>query len=284
MGEEGDQIHQLAIIGHDGHVGMGPVGPPEHAVGDRLHQLGGEGHGVVEGLAGGRGPLEAAALDPALLVIAGEVEQSVEVGLVEALGGLHRAHVVDHIGQGQLGQDGREFGDGLGVEIDHHMPAKGLDLVHHAVEGAHVRRAAKALQEGEAAAHDPALVQFIDLRLGEAVVDIGDALVATVALRDGVGDDAVVEAVAAGVHDDSALDADGVMQLAEIIKARIRGNIAAIVRIGILRVRPEDMGVRVAAQRGRLEIGGLGVGIGGQDGGCAGHGSPCWLGMSFENY
>ena len=68
-GEVGQQVDEVAVVGHVAHVGMGPVGAPQRAVGGGGDERPGEGDHVVVGRRpAGRQPLGAGDLDPAAVV------------------------------------------------------------------------------------------------------------------------------------------------------------------------------------------------------------------------
>ena len=86
-------------------------------------------------------------------------------------------------------------------------------------------------------------------RSPSVVVDIGDALVKAAAHRDRIGDDAIVEAVAARIDDDRAVGTDPGMQRSEGDERRIRRNVARILRVRIDAARTEDVTMAVACPR-----------------------------------
>ncbi|RXH22130.1 hypothetical protein XH99_34615 [Bradyrhizobium nanningense] len=189
---------------------------------------------------------EAGDLDPALFALFLKVEQRCEAGIVKTFRSLHRAHVIDHVGRRQRGEDGREFGNRARLEIDVDMPAELRDAVHDALELVHVTDAAEALEEGETATADAGLVERRQLLLGHLVIDVGNALIGTLALGDGIGDDAIVGAVHGGIHDDAALDTDLLMDAAERLQRRISRVVGTLLRERVTRRRAEDVSVAIA--------------------------------------
>ena len=75
------------------------------------------------------------------------------------------------------------------------------------LESGEVRCRPQPAHEREPASADPLLVQRFELLLGESVVDICNAEIGAVRLRDGVGHDAIVATVAGGIHNHRAVDA-----------------------------------------------------------------------------
>jgi hypothetical protein len=134
----------------------------------------------------------------------GGLEQRLEWRLIDAVFARHAAHVVDDERQRQCAHHRRQRLDAGGVEMQHDVPAAALDAVEDAVEHDHVGRAAEMLDEIGAHAAHAAFVEPVEIGIGEAVVDDGDAAIAF-----GVGGDAVehrqvVGAVAARLHDHRA--------------------------------------------------------------------------------
>ena len=115
-----------------------------------------------------------------------KLDQRAQRRLIDARRRRHPAHVVDHERQRQLSDHVRERHDVGRVEMQHHVPAAALDAVDDAVEHRHVGRAAEMLDEIEAHAAHAAGMKAVIVRIGEAVVDDGDAAIALRVRRDAI--------------------------------------------------------------------------------------------------
>ena len=102
-------------------------------------------------------------------------------------------------------------------------------------------------------------MQALEVALGEAVVGVGDAAVLAAALRDGIDDDRVVAAVAAGIDQHRARQPQHGLQLLETRQRRIRRRVGAIRRVRIRSRRAENMAMRIAGPRRAADTRGVRV-------------------------
>jgi hypothetical protein len=156
---ERDQIHQNSIIRHDLHIGMRPIGPPQHPIGRVVDQALCERHRVVERRPSGGSAFEPGDLDPAFFVAALQCQQRLEFRIVETFAGIDGAHVVDNIGNRQRGEDRSKLPNRAGLQVDIDMPADAGGAVDQTSEGRHIADAAEPLEEGKAAAADASLAE-----------------------------------------------------------------------------------------------------------------------------
>ena len=143
--------------------------------------------------------------------------------------------------------------DVLGIEMQHHMPAEPLDAAEHRIEHREVRGAAEMPDEIETHASHAAGLQPVELGIGHAGIEDGDAAPGAAGSGDRVQHRRVVGAVAARLHDHRALDAEEGVQPAQRLGRRIGRGIGAARRIGVAVGRAEDVAMRVAGAGRRLE-------------------------------
>ena len=170
--------------------------------------------------------------------------------------------MVDHHRQREGGQQGAEFDYVLGLQMQHQMPAQRRDPRHDPQHQIQLGRAPEMAGEGEPHPAHPALVQPLEIRLGERIVDHGDAAVAAAAAGDGVQHGRIVGAAAARLHDDRALEPEDVLQPAEVLHRRVGRGVGAALRIGESVGRAEDVAMGVAGTGRKLDSGFPGVGVG----------------------
>ncbi len=137
------------------------------------------------------------------------------------------------------------------MQID--VPAHRRDHLDNAIEGPHVGNTTEMSNKIEPATAKAALVQSAQFALAHSAVEIGNGPVGAATGGDGIERDAVVGAMHAGIDDHGAADAELGMQGPKIFQWRIGRRVGPIRRIGIFRVRPEDMAMRIAGQRRQLE-------------------------------
>jgi hypothetical protein len=123
-------------------------------------------------------------------------------------------------------------------------------------------------------------MQFAKAALCDGIVDIGDGAKGAIAYGDGIQRHPVVGAVHAGIDDDGAADPEFPMQRPEIFEWRIRRRIRPSWRVRIFVAGPEDVGMRIARQCRKLELGRSRIGIGAWNGQFL-HGAFCngWLAL-----
>src|SRR5205814_427018 len=137
-----------------------------------------------------------------------------------------------------------------------------LDELDRALEERHVGTAAEVPDEIETHAADAAVVHLLELALAVGLVDDRSPAIVALRARDAVECHAHVGAVAARVDDDRALDAKGLMEFLQVLERRIRRPIGRVGRVGKFRRRTEDVAMRVAGERRRLELRFAGIRIG----------------------
>ncbi len=218
-----------------------------------------------------RDALGARDLDPAFVVEPREIEQSDEGRLVEPEARIDDAHVVDHVRDRKPREPRAEIRNEARRDIEVDVPPEGRDAFDDPVERGHVGHRTKAGQEREAAARDPGGGKVRKVAVAEGLVHVGDALVASPTLRDGVGDDTVVAAMRRRVDDDGAFDAEPFMQRPEHVERSVWWRVGSLRRIGVQAVRPEDVTMGVAGFRRQAECGTARVGMRRCDGRGAAH-------------
>src|SRR5262245_23207111 len=133
------------------------------------------------------------------------------------------------------------------------MPAERSDARHNPIEGRHVRPPSESRQKSEAAAVHSASVEHFQFAVRYRIVYVADAAVPSATLRNRVEHHGVVTAVRRGVDDDRALDADACVHRFECRQGRFGRCVWPSFRIRIAIDGTEDVAVRVARQRRRLE-------------------------------
>jgi hypothetical protein len=136
-----------------------------------------------------------------------QVEQRLERLLLQAVRRLDTAHVIDDERHVDAAQQLLLRENIVGIEMQHDVPAQGLDAGDQAVEHGEVRHAAQMLHEIEAYAANAAGVQALEFLVGDRILDAGHAAIRAVTRGNGVQGDVHFRAVAAGMHDDRARNA-----------------------------------------------------------------------------
>ena len=116
-------------------------------------------------------------------------EQQLKRPLLETLGGLDAAHVVDDEGHVDSCEQLLLRHDVLGIEMQHDVPAQRLDSRQQPVEHVEVRHAAQVLDEIEAYAANAAVVQALQFPVGYRIVNAGHAAIGAVTGGDGIQGD-----------------------------------------------------------------------------------------------
>src|SRR5438067_1466155 len=104
------QIDEIAVVGHFLEIRMRPIGAPERTVAEIGDQLAREWDRVLPRRPLTRDALGAADFHPDVL-LREQREQRAKVGMVDALGGVDAAHVIDDHRHGRALERGRELGD-----------------------------------------------------------------------------------------------------------------------------------------------------------------------------
>ena len=240
---------------------MGPVGSPEHAVGEGFDHAARERHDVtVRGaLVAERGrpvhgqALGAAHLRPDVLVLAHEAQEQLELRPVDRLCDVGPAHVIDHDDRRQGGEEVPQLGQVARLEVDDDVPAEGLDAQRDLRQLVPGREVDEAPDEVEADGAHAGLVQVAQLTIGDAAADGRDAARAAAAGAARVGHRAVVGAVAGGLHDDVAREAQVIAQREQLRLARVAGRVLPLGREGKLRPGTEHVAMRVHGAGRRQE-------------------------------
>ena len=107
----------------------------------------------------------------------------------------------------------------------------------------------------EAHAAKALLVEPAKICFAETVVGIGHAAILAVALRDGIDNHSVVDAVTTGVDQHRALQAQNGLQFLEVRQTGIGRGISAVRRVRILITGSEDVAVRIGGAGWRLILG-----------------------------
>src|SRR5262249_18477669 len=114
-------------------------------------------------------------------------------------------------------------------------------------------RAAEMLYEVEADAANAARIKRVEILVGETLVDDRNAAIALRIRSDAVKHRRIVGAVAAGLHDNRALDAEMCMQRREHFLRCIIRRVAPVRRIGEFRSGPKHVAMGVARARWQFE-------------------------------
>ena len=209
-GEGGDEVEQIAVVGHVRDVRVRPVGTPQHAVGSGLDQRPGERHHVVIRRTAGAEPLGAGELDPAA-VVAEQHEERAERRLVEAAADRDAPHVVEDVRHREAGEHLGVIDEIGGIDVQHKVPAEPGDALHHRPEALGLGRPAEMLDEVEASAPDAGVVELAELVVAERLVDHRHAGIATASVAESVEHRRVVGAVAARLHENGVLQAEALL-------------------------------------------------------------------------
>ena len=113
--------------------------------------------------------------------------------------------------------------------------------LHHVLR----RRIDQPLDEIEAHALHAGAVQLLELLVGEALVDEGDALRLAVRRHQRIDQRAVVGVVAGRLHDHVLVEAEEVAALEQRLLRRVARRVLALRRERKLRLRPEHVAVRI---------------------------------------
>ena len=246
----------MASFGLSFSVGCGQSVRPDHALGRRL----GEGLGELRRVGVGR------RADLGVHVGAGElhpgpalVDQPADdgVGRVRGAGVLRDApHVVEHDRRRQAVEDVLDADDLVAEHVDLHVPAEVVDALRQRLE--HVDRRRAGLHQVEADAAHAEIVQALELGVGHARVDDGDAARRRPDLRHAVQRAGIVGAVGRGLHYDVARRADALLQEPVVVGlgvGRLQGRARRDREAAVV-----DVHVAVAGVLRRVQLRRLGAG------------------------
>ena len=184
-----------------------------------------------------------------------QADEALVFRIVDALLHVGRAHVVDHHGGGQRGEESLELRQVRHFEIDHDMPAELRhprgDPLQHVARG----EIDQALDEIKPHAANAGSVHAIELVVGHLFAHEGDALGPALRRFERVHHGAVVLAVAGGLDDHVLVEAEKVAQREQLFLRRIAGRVFALRRIGEFGLRPEHVAMRIDRAGRRLELG-----------------------------
>ena len=146
--------------------------------------------------------------------------------------------------------------DLVAEHVDLHVPAEVVDALRQRLE--HVDRRRAGLHQVEADAAHAEIVQALELGVGHARVDDGDAARRRPDLRDAVERAGIVGAVGRGLHDDVARRADALLQKPIVVDlgvGRLQGRARRDREAAVV-----DVHVAVAGVLRRLQLRRLGAG------------------------
>ena len=209
----------------------------------------GEGYGVRKRWPGAGDTLRTGDFDPAMAVLARQIQKRPKWRLIEPCLGRHAPHVVDNKGHGQLVQKVVEL-DQIGrVKMQVDMPPERLNALQDAMKLVHVRHAAQVLHEVEAHSPKALLVKLREIMLGKGVVRVRDTTILATALGNGVDNDRVIHTMATRVHEHGTFQAQDRLQLLETRQRRVRRRIGSIGCVRISVTRAKYMAVRITGAR-----------------------------------
>ncbi len=258
-------VDEQAVVGHVVlQVRMRPVGAPQRPVGELLDDLACEGHHVPVGVAlpaeRGRSrdgqPLGAGHLHPHVVRLH-EPQEAREFGSARAAGDVRAAHVVDDQRYRQGGEEGFQVRQVRRLEVEDDVPAQRRDPAGHRLQGLARGRIHQAPDEVETHCAYPGLVQPPQFGVGDVGADRRHAPGARTGRAQGVHQGAVVRAVAGGLHDDVAADAQVVAQGEQVVPGGVDGCVLPLGGEGELGGGAEDVAVGVDRSR-RQDEGGCG--------------------------
>src|SRR6266699_1449087 len=128
------------------------------------------------------------------------------------------------------------------------MPSERLNSLDNMAEDIHVRHAAQVLDEIEAHASDPALLQRSIILVGERLIDDGDAAITAAACGDGIEHGTVLGAVTARLNNHASLNSESFVQGRQALLGGVGRRIGAVRGVGKFRRGTEDMAMSVASQ------------------------------------
>src|SRR5690606_12781232 len=157
-------------------------------------------------------------------------------------------------------EKGPQFGQDIGLEIDHHMPA-GREAARHFEKLVLRGVVHQPLEKVEADPADAALMQGFEFALRNLRIDHSDAAGLAVRFRYGIERGRIVPAVAARLHDHIAGETEMVAQSKQHVRPGIGGNIFRPLAEGKLGHRPEYVAMRIhrAGRRREARLGWAGM-------------------------
>ena len=183
------------------HIGMWPVGSPQHASRGGGNECSGERNDVVIGRwPVGRESLGTGNLHPGPFV-AHQVEQCLERLLLNPVGGRDASHVIDHERTRHLVEEIGVLRQVFGIEVQHDVPTVWLDLFNEPPEHIEVGCAAEVFDEVESGAAHTGGVERSNVGIGERLIDHRHACVAPVAAAKRIDHRGIVGAVARRLHE-----------------------------------------------------------------------------------
>ena len=250
-GHLGQQVDQQPVVGGcAGDVGMRVVGTPQHAFRGVGHQPRGEPHRVRVRRPGARQPVHPAGLHPHLAGVE-QAEQSRDRGAVRPGGQVQPGQVVDDHRDREPPDQVGVPGDIGAVQVDLGVPAQVRDQPDGAPDRGRGRRGSQVREEVQPEAAHPGVVQPLDLGPRGGGPDQRHTAVPAGPGGQRVEQRAMIGAVARGLDDDGALEAEVPVQRGQLPGRHVwRGERAAR---GVREPgrRAEHVAVRVTAALGQ---------------------------------
>src|SRR5262245_6382412 len=223
---------------------MRKIGAPQHTRGCGLDKC--SRYRYVRRIGRHGNALRPSDLYPAVIQF-GKLYQGAQRRLIDPACRRHPSHMIDNKWQWQFPHDIGHRNDVRGVHVQDHVPTASLDAVDHAIKHRHVRGAAEMLDEIKAHSPDASAVERIEVFVGEAVIDYGDAPITPGTGGDAIKHRGIVGAVAARLHDHGTIDAEVGVQCRQHFLRCIRRCVSPARSIGKFRGWPEYMAMRIAA-------------------------------------
>ena len=200
----GKRSTSVAVVGHPLHVGMRPVGAPQHRSGAASTSARANGTASVNG-----GPFDETRSAPQIFTQAfsffKKPNSVLKGGCSNPSAALTRPMWSMTNGTGSLLEHSSSSTRSCASRCRIRCQPRDLQLLDCLLEETHVGPAAEVAHEVEAHRADAALVHPLEVLFGKRIVDDRRAAIAPAGARDRIERDAHVGAVAARVDDDSSL-------------------------------------------------------------------------------
>ena len=229
-------------------VRVRPVGAPQNPIAERIHKLAGQRDRVGVGRALPRAAVRPADLHPDE-VVRHQPAQGAERRLIAAPRRVDARHVIDDHRHRGSRERWRQIVDELGVEMQLQVPTDFGKALGQRDDLGDRRLRAQVLHVVEPHAAEAPRGEVLQLIVGHGQRHQGDAAIGALLGGDRIGDDAVVEAMTARLHDRATRDSEHGVQREQALLGGVGGREGPIVREGKYRLRTEDVAVRVARAR-----------------------------------
>ncbi len=224
---------------------MRPIGAPKGALSSHFHELTAERHNIVPGRIMVRAPIAVGQQNPPV-VAAEQLADQLEHGLLDAVVGMHVAHVIDDQRDGDLFQQVLDVEPFRPDRMDLHVPAEPFDAVDRASEAFRCRRQIERFPEIEPGGTAARVVEALQFLVADAVVNDRDAAIVGMGGQ-GVDNDVVVHAVRGSLHDHAAIEPEFSMHPRRRLDGRIGGGTVGAAGPDRITLRiAEDMDLTVA--------------------------------------